>query len=108
MKTRSNAWLFAAAGMGIGSFIALRAMRRRLRFYDLHGKVILLTGGSRGLGLVLARELAAFNPRLILCALDPDESHRTRDELSRRRIELLAVPCDVADKGQVDGMIEHR
>jgi len=105
MKGRSTAWLLAAAG--IGSYVALRAVRRRLRFYDLQGKVILLTGGSRGLGLVLARELATYNPRLILCARDPDELYRARDELSQRRIDVLAVPCDVADKAQVDGMIEH-
>jgi len=62
---------------------------------DLHGAVVLVTGGSRGLGLVLCRELARRGARLVLCARDEDELERARKDLESRGAEVLAVPCDV-------------
>src|SRR3954453_19094792 len=62
---------------------------------DLHGAVVLVTGGSRGLGLVLCRELARRGARLVLCARDEGELERARNDLESRGAEVLAVPCDV-------------
>jgi len=44
--------------------------------YDLKNKTVLITGGSRGLGLVMAREFAAEGARLVLCARDEEELNR--------------------------------
>jgi NAD(P)-dependent dehydrogenase (short-subunit alcohol dehydrogenase family) len=86
--------------------LAGRAWVRRSRYMDLHGKVVLITGGSRGLGLVLARQLADRGARLAICARDPDELERARHDLRYRAADVLAVECDVTSRPQVNGMIE--
>jgi NAD(P)-dependent dehydrogenase (short-subunit alcohol dehydrogenase family) len=59
-------------------------------------KVALITGASRGLGLALARELAARGWRLILDARGAAALEAARAELARRT-EVIALPGDIAD-----------
>jgi NAD(P)-dependent dehydrogenase (short-subunit alcohol dehydrogenase family) len=75
------------------------AATRRLftREPDLFGSVAIVTGGSRGLGFLIARELAREGCRLAICARDPDELERARVDLERRGAEVIAIRCDVAD-----------
>lgn len=62
---------------------SLMAVGRLLRQdFGLEGKVVLLTGGSRGLGLVLARELVGRGARLALCGRDAELLERARAELA--------------------------
>ena len=67
MKRRNNEALIWAAA-GAGALLAGRALVRRLFEYSFRGKVVLITGGSRGLGLVMAREFAREGARLVICA----------------------------------------
>ncbi len=96
---QNNAWLWAAAG--VGGLMAARALWRRGREFDFADKVVLITGGSRGLGLVLARELAQAGARLALCARDPEELERARADLAARGARVQVFPCDVTDRAQV-------
>ena len=102
-KRSNNALLVAAAGAG--AIVAARALIRRARRYDVRGRVVLITGGSRGLGLVLARELAREGARLAICARDVDDLERARDELEARGATVLAVPCDVTDQALTNEMV---
>jgi NAD(P)-dependent dehydrogenase (short-subunit alcohol dehydrogenase family) len=101
MKKRTAVYLTAA---GIGAWWTLRAIQT-WRGYDLRGKTVLITGGSRGLGLVLARQLAREGARLAICARDQSELRRAYDDLSHRGAPVLAVPCDVTDRTQVDLLV---
>ncbi len=100
MKTRDA--LLLAAGVGLFA----RELWLRRTEADLTGQVVLITGGSRGLGLALAHEFAAQGARLALCARDPDELERAREQLGATGAEALAVPCDVTDPDQVQRMVE--
>jgi NAD(P)-dependent dehydrogenase (short-subunit alcohol dehydrogenase family) len=75
--------------------------------YSFRGKTVLITGGSRGLGLALAREFAQAGCRLVLCARDPQELERARHDLAQRGADVLTVPCDVADQSQVQYLVEQ-
>ena len=71
------------------------------------GKVVLITGGSRGLGLILARNFAARGARLAICARDPAELEAARDELVRAGAQVLAIACDVSDAQQARIAVEQ-
>lgn len=90
---------------GLGAALALRGLARER--YDFHGKAALITGGSRGLGLVIARELADAGARLAIVARDPDELERARADLETRGAEVLAFPCDVRDQNDAMAAVER-
>jgi NAD(P)-dependent dehydrogenase (short-subunit alcohol dehydrogenase family) len=69
--------------------------------------VVLITGGSRGLGLALAEAFARRGADIVICARNGAQL-----DLARRRIErissgtrVLAQVCDVTDRAQVEGLI---
>jgi NAD(P)-dependent dehydrogenase (short-subunit alcohol dehydrogenase family) len=75
--------------------------------YTFRGKTVLITGGSRGLGLALARDLARRGARLAICGRDPDSLERARASLARTGAEVIAVPCDVTDRRSVEELLEQ-
>ena len=95
-----------AAGTALALGVAAREALARDRETDLYGAVALVTGGSRGLGLALSRELARQGCRLAICARDEAELEDARADLARNGGEVLAVPCDVADPAEVAAMVE--
>src|SRR5215212_10554563 len=73
----------AAAGIAFGMGIAARVAPPRSAEADLRGTVALVTGGSRGLGLALSRELAQQGCRLAICARDESELEAARIDLQQ-------------------------
>jgi NAD(P)-dependent dehydrogenase (short-subunit alcohol dehydrogenase family) len=92
--------LFTAA------FLALTGVMWRRRAADLSGQVVLITGGSRGLGLLLAREFGRQDCRVAICARDEAELARAADDLAQRDIDALTVRYDVSDPAQIRAMTE--
>jgi NAD(P)-dependent dehydrogenase (short-subunit alcohol dehydrogenase family) len=84
---------------------AVAVTRRLLDRPDRRDGVALVTGASRGLGLLIARELAARGYRLAICARDEAELADAEADLTGRGAEVLAVRCDVADREQVDELV---
>jgi NAD(P)-dependent dehydrogenase (short-subunit alcohol dehydrogenase family) len=94
------------AAAGAGALVAARALYRRWQEYELKGKTVLVTGGSRGLGLVLAREFAEEGANVVICARDPAELEKARADLAGRGASVFAFPCDVTDRAQVKELIQ--
>jgi NAD(P)-dependent dehydrogenase (short-subunit alcohol dehydrogenase family) len=95
----------ALVGAGVGLALAGRSIWRQLRAIDLRGQVVLITGSSRGLGFALAQEFAHQGARLVLCARNEQELERARRDIEQLGAEVLAVPCDVSRREQVQWMI---
>lgn len=88
-----------------GAVLAARAALRAATATDLAGKVVLVTGGSRGLGFALARELTRRGARLAICARGEDALERARTRLVAAGADVLATRCDVSDRAQVDAWV---
>jgi NAD(P)-dependent dehydrogenase (short-subunit alcohol dehydrogenase family) len=94
----------ALALIGAGSAIAARA-RLRTRGIDFAGKTVVIFGGSRGLGLAMARELAYQDARLVLVARDRQELDRARDDIESRGGSVSIIECDIRNRAQVEDTI---
>ena len=105
MAEGTNKWLVGAA-LGIGAFAALGALKKSRRRFDFADKVVLITGGSRGLGLVLARQLAEEGARVAICARNSEELKRARLDLESRGAQVFAVVCDVRSQQEVEEMVQ--
>ena len=88
---------FPAAVAATAGAAALAATRSRPRAQDdLTGEVAVVTGASRGLGLVLATELAGRGCRLLICARDPAELDRAAARLRGTGAQVATLACDLA------------
>src|SRR5216117_1908034 len=89
--------------------LALWAIARLIRTarYSLHDKVVLITGGSRGLGLVLARQICAAGGKVALIARDPEELGRAKADLVRCGGAVLTLQCDLLDTGQIRSAVRQ-
>jgi short-subunit dehydrogenase len=98
----SHAWRWVALVAGA---YGLKRLIEARQTQHLHDHVVLITGASRGLGLLLAREFGRKGCRLAICARDGAELERARLGLQRRGFEVFATVCDVAEPEAVDRMM---
>lgn len=104
MKTKNRMMLTAAAGV-FGALTAARIARSH-RAISFAGRVVVITGGSRGLGLVIARQLAVEGARLCLLARDDGELSRAAAELASTGAEILTISCDVRRRADVRAAVD--
>jgi short-subunit dehydrogenase len=71
----------------------------------LVGEVAIVTGSSRGLGALIAGELARAGCKLVLCARDAEELERVADALRAGGAEVLAVRCDVGEPADIAQLV---
>jgi NAD(P)-dependent dehydrogenase (short-subunit alcohol dehydrogenase family) len=91
-------------GVGAGMAYAKARERRRFRF---HGRTAVVTGGSRGLGLCIARQLAQEGARIALLARDAEELSRAETELRALGASVLGVQCDLRNQDEVKTAIQN-
>ena len=108
--TRQQKFGLALGAAGAAAAIAMRTALRSRHAISFEGRVVVITGGSRGLGLVMARRLAEEGARICLLARDVDELERARRQLPADA-EVLAIRGDIRRRADVrhamDRVFEH-
>lgn len=117
MRDRSKAALgcalLAGAGFACSGVLAAAAVAKALRRTKrLQGKVVLVTGASRGLGLALAEEFGRQGAKLAITARDKDELERARTALSKRlgrmaTQDLFLFPADLRNPEDTEQLIQQ-
>ena len=77
------------------------------KLLDLGGKIALVTGGSRGLGLQIAEALGEMGAKLALTARKADELDEARAHLAAQSIEALGLPCDLSRPEAIGPMLDQ-
>jgi short-subunit dehydrogenase len=103
-SSRSNRTFLSGVLLASAAIALLRKVNKPAP-YDFYGKTALITGGSRGLGLLMARELAGLGAKVAILARDSDELNRAEADLRQLGGQVLAIPCDVTDPRQVEDAV---
>lgn len=104
MERNDKILIGALAGAGLIGGLALLGTRRPK--YDLKDKVVLIVGGSRGLGLVMAREFAKGGARIAICARDIEELQRARADIESFGARVLDIVCDARRQAEIISTVE--
>lgn len=105
--------MLGALGIGAGIALANSIRHRAINHSeadtnaDLRGQVVLITGGSRGLGLAMAQEFAKLGCKIAICARHDMELDAAREKLRGQGADVLAVRCDVSSRGDVEHLIRE-
>ncbi|WP_334190405.1 SDR family oxidoreductase [Noviherbaspirillum sp.] len=70
------------------------------------GKVVLVTGGSSGIGLAAAHKLAEAGAITIICGRDEDKLAEARKEINARGFDVVTYAVDVADMADCDRFVQ--
>jgi NAD(P)-dependent dehydrogenase (short-subunit alcohol dehydrogenase family) len=97
--------LLPTGALLLGAWVTSRAIRTAR--YTLRDKAVVITGGSRGLGLVLARHICAQGGNVALIARDPDELARAKADLAPRGGMVLTIECDLLDPAQIGAAVRQ-
>jgi short-subunit dehydrogenase len=92
--------------LGVAAVALARAVIRRSRRLDFAGRVVIVTGGSRGLGLLLAREFGRRGAKVAITGRDREALEEAERRLQAEGLDVLARPSDLGDRRQAELFIE--
>jgi short-subunit dehydrogenase len=96
----------ALSALSLGLLLAGSALRRRPR-YSFRDRTVLITGGSRGLGLELARQLASEGARLWLVARSAEALNRAAAELRQTGAFVGTIAADLREERAIDQLVSR-
>jgi NAD(P)-dependent dehydrogenase (short-subunit alcohol dehydrogenase family) len=73
--------------------------------FDLSGKVALVAGGSRGIGLAVAEGLASAGAKVVVANSTPDQGERAAAQIRAQGHDALAIPFDIRQRASIDALV---
>src|SRR4051812_3535265 len=98
--------LLGAAALAAGAFWLYRRQKQPASPRSFQDNVVLITGGSRGLGLEMARLFADEGARVVIAARTQADLDRAAADLRNRSAEVLAIACDITQAEQARELVQ--
>jgi len=76
------------------------------KYFDLEGRVAIVTGGSRGIGFAIAGALADAGAWIVIANRSEQEGQEAARKLVEAGAKALAVPTDVSEKTSIEQMVQ--
>ena len=102
---RSTRLSLGLSALALGLVLTQRVRRRRA--YSFRGRTVVITGGSRGLGLALARKLAREGARLWLIARSANALQEAADELRTHGGFVETIAADLRHESEIDRIVQR-
>jgi short-subunit dehydrogenase len=99
--------LLTWAATGAGVVFAASTLYKVITRFKVTNKVVLITGGSRGLGLALSRELARKGAKIAICARSEEQLEKARKELASMGADVIAIRADVTSRNEVKTLVKE-
>jgi NAD(P)-dependent dehydrogenase (short-subunit alcohol dehydrogenase family) len=77
------------------------------RLFDMTGRVVIVTGGTRGIGRALAEGFVSAGARVVVASRKPDACHETERHLRELGGEAIGVPTHLGDLDAVSALVER-
>jgi NAD(P)-dependent dehydrogenase (short-subunit alcohol dehydrogenase family) len=74
--------------------------------FRMDGRVALVTGATRGIGLAIAEALAAAGARVVVSSNEADECARVAQAMRSSGWNVIGIPCDVAQRHELDTLVQ--
>ncbi|RYX83769.1 SDR family oxidoreductase [bacterium] len=97
---------FSKLALLVGAVLLLLRLLRANAAVDFRSRTILISGGSRGLGLNIARQFAKEGANLVLLARDEDELKNAKRELEGMGVQVLTIEGDVTLKSDCEKAVK--
>ncbi len=103
---KKNHTLLKGGVLALGGYLAYKKLWPRK--FDFENKVVVITGGSKGLGMIMARDFGRLKAKIAIVARREDELQHAKEWLHAEGVSEVAVfSCDVAREEAVREMIER-
>jgi short-subunit dehydrogenase len=93
--------------MGFAMAMATKLAKKFMTSDYLNDKVVLITGGSKGLGSILAELLIKEGSKVAICARSEEELKNAKAHLEKSGAEIYTQVCDVSVRDDVILLIDH-
>ena len=74
--------------------------------FDLTGRVAIITGASKGIGAAMARGLAEFGAKVVVCSRKQDAVDAVANAIRATGGEAIGVACHVGDEAQLQALVQ--
>ncbi len=102
LPAKKAGFSFSKLALFVGAAMLLLRLMRGRQAVDFRGRTVLITGGSRGLGLSIARQLASEGANLVLVARSESELESAARELESEGARVFTVVADVTRKEECE------
>jgi len=74
---------------------------------EFKGKVVLITGGSSGVGKATAEKFAELDAEVYICGRSLKRLNQSKEEFKKKGLELKAIEADVSQVGDCDKVVKQ-